>query len=427
MKSIYSELALFMIVCAQVTPIPAQESVDWPSSLTDIHFITKDSGWVVGDSGFIAASVDGGDTWNQQETTVSLTLRKLSFLNSRTGWVAGDGVVLGTTNGGISWQELSYFDNTDQIDIEFASESIGVMSDGVNVFKSENGGIDWQVIGVSYSGIITSLEVLDTNNIWYASGITMLQSMDRGDSFTLYEITAHADPSKWKIDDIAIFDDSTGWAIGTTCGLLDPENPVCGPTIWLPVSWYVFFGFEEVSFPSGQLLHATQIVDSLTGWAVGDSGQIIKTVDSGRTWLKQESNVYNNLFALSFVDTLTGWIVGDQNLIIKTQDGGENWSVVVGIDEPYREILPSGFHLSQNSPNPFNPSTTIEYTLPKSGFVSLIVYNLLGQEVARLVNGEFDAGNHKVRWDASDMASGVYLYRLQTGDFVKTRKMVLLR
>ena len=246
---------------------------------------------------------------------------------------------------------------------------------------------------------------------------------------------AHADPTTWEIDDIAIFGDSTGWAIGTTCilGLSYSSNPVCGPTIWLPVSWFVLYGDELVSFPSGQLLHATEIVDSLAGWAVGDNGQIIKTVDSGRTWLKQELGINNNLFALSFVDTLTGWIVGDQNLIIKTQNGGENWSVVVGIDESYREILPSGYHLSQNYPNPFNPTTTIEYTLPQPGEVSLIVYNLLGEEVARLVSGELDAGYHKIAWDASNLASGVYLYRLEvmgrsfaSPTFVRTKKMVFL-
>lgn len=70
---------------------------------------------------------------------------------------------------------------------------------------------------------------------------------------------------------------------------------------------------------------------------------------------------------------------------------------------------------------------TLEYTLPQWGEVSLIVYNLLGEEVAKLVSGELDAGYHKITWNASNMASGIYLYRLQAGDFVQTRKMVLLK
>ncbi|MCH7495464.1 MAG: T9SS type A sorting domain-containing protein, partial [Candidatus Marinimicrobia bacterium] len=96
--------------------------------------------------------------------------------------------------------------------------------------------------------------------------------------------------------------------------------------------------------------------------------------------------------------------------------------------------IPFEYSLSQNSPNPFNPTTTIEYSLPKAGVVLLIVYNLLGQEVAFLVNDNMPAGNHKVRWDASNMASVVYLYRLEvmgrrstSPTFVRTRKMVLLK
>ena len=89
--------------------------------------------------------------------------------------------------------------------------------------------------------------------------------------------------------------------------------------------------------------------------------------------------------------------------------------------------LPAEFSLSQNYPNPFNPETVIEYSLPKLGDVSLVVYNLLGEEVTILVNESISAGNHQVIWDASNVASGIYFYRLQAGEFVRTRKVVLLK
>ena len=89
--------------------------------------------------------------------------------------------------------------------------------------------------------------------------------------------------------------------------------------------------------------------------------------------------------------------------------------------------LPAEFALSQNYPNPFNPETVIEYALPQSGNVSLVVYNLRGEEVARLINGTMPAGNHRISWDASRLASGIYLYRLVAVDFIETRKMVLLK
>ncbi len=90
-------------------------------------------------------------------------------------------------------------------------------------------------------------------------------------------------------------------------------------------------------------------------------------------------------------------------------------------------VRPLTYALNQNYPNPFNPVTTIRYSLPKSGVVSLIIYNLIGEEVLRLVDEEQTAGYHKITWDASNMASGIYFYRLQAGDFVLTRKMVLLK
>ena len=99
--------------------------------------------------------------------------------------------------------------------------------------------------------------------------------------------------------------------------------------------------------------------------------------------------------------------------------------VVIGVEDEHS--IPAEYTLSKNFPNPFNPRTTIKYAIPKSGEVSLIVYNLLGEEVTRLISENHQAGYHQVTWDASNMASGVYFYRLQAGDFVQTRKMVLLK
>jgi hypothetical protein len=95
-------------------------------------------------------------------------------------------------------------------------------------------------------------------------------------------------------------------------------------------------------------------------------------------------------------------------------------------DLPTTEF-PKTYFLAQNYPNPFNPSTTIEFALPKSAFVTLKVYNLLGEEVATLVAEQRDAGIHKFNWDARGLASGVYLYRLEAGEYVETKKLILMR
>jgi hypothetical protein len=99
--------------------------------------------------------------------------------------------------------------------------------------------------------------------------------------------------------------------------------------------------------------------------------------------------------------------------------------LVTGIDDEAR--IPKEFRLEQNYPNPFNPSTTIKYELPERADVVLNVINTLGQQVATLVQGDKEAGYHEVKFDAAGHASGVYLYRLQAGHFVQTKKLLLLR
>lgn len=84
--------------------------------------------------------------------------------------------------------------------------------------------------------------------------------------------------------------------------------------------------------------------------------------------------------------------------------------------------------LSQNFPNPFNPTTTIEFSIPKSEFVTLKIYNVLGQEAATLISESMQAGNYRTEWDASGFASGVYYYHIKAGgEFQEVKKMILIR
>jgi hypothetical protein len=91
------------------------------------------------------------------------------------------------------------------------------------------------------------------------------------------------------------------------------------------------------------------------------------------------------------------------------------------------QVIPEGFRLEQNYPNPFNPSTTIRFSLPQAEFVSLMVFNALGQEIATIVHGPRQAGNYIVTWDAGLVSSGVYFYRLSAGSFVQTKKVIVAR
>jgi len=102
--------------------------------------------------------------------------------------------------------------------------------------------------------------------------------------------------------------------------------------------------------------------------------------------------------------------------------------IIVGIkvNDEQKQFV-STYQLYQNYPNPFNPTTFITFDLPKTSKVSLKVFNILGEEVATLLSASLPSGSYKYVWDASHLASGVYLYRFQAGDYVGTRMMILMR
>jgi hypothetical protein len=138
------------------------------------------------------------------------------------------------------------------------------------------------------------------------------------------------------------------------------------------------------------------------------------SVNMGLIWLD------NRLIVLGYAG---GGIV---NIIYWTYGYLRFYDILTSIT-PEPNSLPTGFFLSQNYPNPFNPSTTIQFALPKASLVMLKIYNVLGQEVATLVNEELKIGAYRVNWDGANVPSGVYFYRLQAGDFVETKKLLLLR
>jgi hypothetical protein len=98
---------------------------------------------------------------------------------------------------------------------------------------------------------------------------------------------------------------------------------------------------------------------------------------------------------------------------------------IVGVEDD--EVAPVTFALEQNYPNPFNPATTIKFSLPERADVSLKVYDMLGREVAELINGVTEAGQHEVDFNATDLASGMYVYTIKAGEFTSSKKMMLLK
>ncbi|HTY36145.1 MAG TPA: YCF48-related protein, partial [Bacteroidota bacterium] len=177
-------------------------------------------------------------------------------------------------------------------------------------------------------------------------------------------------------------------------------------------------------------LYGVRFMGPKLGLVVGDAGTLLRTTNGGVTWDPQSMGTLNALFAAYFTDAQRGTIVGDYGTILRTSSG--DVTVVRGTGSGSR---PQQFALAQNYPNPFNPTTTIDFQIPTTSNVSLTIYDLLGREIARLVDDVRQPGFYTVRWNASAISGGVYFYRmavrsLRTGtaeNFVGIRKMLLLK
>ncbi|MBN1302098.1 MAG: T9SS type A sorting domain-containing protein, partial [Melioribacteraceae bacterium] len=124
----------------------------------------------------------------------------------------------------------------------------------------------------------------------------------------------------------------------------------------------------------------------------------------------------------AYVGAEKGFPAGDLNAF---PDKYAEW--LVTDVELVDDIIPNDYTLEQNYPNPFNPSTTIRYQLPSNSVVKISVYNMLGELVRTMVNEYQSAGRYEVTFNASNLASGIYFYNIQAGDFVNTKKMLLLK
>jgi len=126
---------------------------------------------------------------------------------------------------------------------------------------------------------------------------------------------------------------------------------------------------------------------------------------------------------------ITSSLIYGTNIFVGTETGGVFRASLSGLTTGVNEgnELPNKFNLSQNYPNPFNPSTTISFNLPSKSFVSLKVFDALGREVSILVSKELTAGSYSQQWNAENLPSGVYFYRLQAGNYSETRKLILLK
>jgi hypothetical protein len=160
---------------------------------------------------------------------------------------------------------------------------------------------------------------------------------------------------------------------------------------------------------------------------------ILETSDSGQVNLQWDNTFLSQLSSsvqlmLTDAATLRSIDMTKQNSYAFTYSAPRYFTIASSISgSELQGILPSSYALSQNYPNPFNPTTTIQFAIPQPGSVTLTIFDVLGREIASLADGFRNAGIYSVTWNATNVASGIYFYRLNAGTFTATKKLILLR
>ena len=175
------------------------------------------------------------------------------------------------------------------------------------------------------------------------------------------------------------------------------------------VSW------EEKLFRS-YIQQGIGFINENTGWIGGWTGSTYETTDAGNSW--HLAGWGKNVNRFRFINDTLAYSVGERVYKYST--------ISVGLNLSSSEI-PSHFNLFQNYPNPFNPVTNLEFGIAKLGFVSLKVFDVLGKEVVTLVNEKLSPGVYESKFDGSSLSSGIYFYKLEAGDFIETKRMILIR
>jgi photosystem II stability/assembly factor-like uncharacterized protein len=430
-----------------------------------LYFINPKIGWRVGTEGSIQKTIDGGESWeNQSRRFTREELTHIDFVDELKGWIISPNIILRTTNGGKTWtlqRKLSQTDGSFNYIYSVDSLTSWVVGYDRNhssalILKTEDGGYNWSKQHVDYNLSLNASHFINKDIGWIVgeSGI-ILSTKDGGVTWIQQESGTIED-----LTSVDFVSDSKGWITCINGGIFHTENG--------GRDWMIYEHNDNLR------LRSIDFVDSLNGWAVDEDfvesnddntwvskGYIFHTKDGGKNW-EQQVEAYYDIISVKFLDDKVGWAAGEN--LWYTRDGGENWAMqripvckinsmdfvdlnkgwLVGfsgailhtsnweitfIEEYNTEHLntPRKIILNQNYPNPFNPSTKIDFTLPKSEFVSLKVYNILGEEIATVVADQLQAGSHTYQFDGRNLASGVYLYRIEAGEFQQVRKMVLIK
>lgn len=387
---------------------------------TSIDFVDSLRGWLAGET--VLRTTDGGRSWHPPEDSSGVFYYGIDFIDPLAGWGAGGrdttGVIVHSTDGGKTW-ETSYEDTlTERLKtVTFLDSTYGWAAGGDGVIvHTRDGGMTWQRQESGIGGTLDWITFVDTLHGWTVGQETyLLRTEDGGKTWVAHETVGGSTK-------VVFFDQSLGY-------ILTDLFPVLLKTTDGGKSWEVIVdnGGAETGYDLFML-------DSLRAWVILDA-RLIRTQDGFATGTSFGSTPWRKIYFLN--DGLTGWGFGTlrEKGFGHTLDGGRTWTdgPITSVTPAPGSQVPQRFILHQNYPNPFNPETEIRLEIPgNGGQVTITVYDILGRKVKTLLDRVMPPGEHRVVWDGMDdrgvlQASGIFLYRVQLGGQVQTRKMLLLR
>jgi photosystem II stability/assembly factor-like uncharacterized protein len=418
----------------------------------------------------IRSSAEAQNFWRELPRPTSKLFFQLSFLDSLRGWACGfDGTMMKTTNGGNSWQGQNAGVSTHIHDVYALNDRFGwaltfehfvdtLTWFGTRILKTTNGGTTWTNQQYPESGeFFNAITFQDSLRGWMAGEFGHLVRTTNGGATWIPVQVDSSIYARWGLVNIRFLTPSYGFVMGGRIDILGVVwrttngglrwTPYEGPPPAEPVHDVHMVDSLHLVGVAGDVDYGASMIRTRNGgelwdytylnifgeprslsfrtpseaWVpLGFAGSLMYTRDTAHTWTAIDTPHRLPIYDLAFTDSLTGFAVGDSGIVLKYFKSAD------AVAEPLFEV-PRTFSLQQNYPNPFNPTTTISYDVPWESSITIKVFNLLGEEVQTLVQQRKEPGRHFVNFNSDNLPSGLYVYRLQAGHFIQSKKMLLLR
>jgi hypothetical protein len=380
----------------------------------DLYYDRTVTSLVLTQSSFVAAtnlgvaiSRNSGTSWSNKLNGLSIecVVAIGDVLCAGTTTSYGHGVYI-STDDGASWSQSNAGLTNREVPALAVSGANLFAGTYAGVFLSTDNGSNWRNIGLAGSHLYSLAASNEDLVAGTYRGVAV--STDLGTSWSPYGLPSYT------VLSVAISGTHIFAGTSTQGAFLSSDNGVT----WSPIN-------DNLTN-----LHVNALAAKGTTLFAGTDKGFFLSSNSGSSWAAMNSGLSFLDYGRTYVPAIYALAANDGDLFAGTGGGGvfrcPLAEMLTSVDYSSSE-LPRELLLDQNYPNPFNPSTTIRYGLPNRSHVTLSVYSTLGQQVVVLQNGEQEAGYHEVKFEARNLSSGVYFYRMQAGDFVQTRKLLLLR